>query len=205
MSNREEFAIREPKIIGEESYKQFAVLIPILHTSKGNYILFEKRSAKLRRQPGEICFPGGKVEKDETFKECAIRETMEELLLERDQIKVHGPGDIYLSPFHLILHTFIGDLINYKDTLSTDEVEEVIKIPYDFFLNNQPKEYKSRLISEPPEDFPYEWIPNGENYPWAKGSQEILFYKYENHVIWGMTAQIVKSAVNLMKQYNLIT
>ncbi|NLK74714.1 MAG: CoA pyrophosphatase, partial [Clostridiales bacterium] len=159
MLNRESFSRRQPKIIGEDDYKKYSILIPLINTCQGISLLFEKRSAKLRRQPGEICFPGGKLEQGESYEECAIRETMEELLIDRSQIEVLGPGDIYLSPFKLILHPYIGIIKDYQNTYNKDEVAEIITIPLDFFYKVEPQQYTSDLLSKPPEDFPYEWIP----------------------------------------------
>lgn len=179
-------------------------MIPIIDISGVPYLLFEKRSYKLKRQPGEICFPGGKLEPGESLKDCAVRETVEELKVLRKQIEIIGPGDIYISPFNIMIHPFVGIIKDYQNTFSTDEVDEVINIPFGFFHNQQPEKYESKLIHEPPEDFPYEWIPGGINYPWSKGTYDILFYQYENFTIWGMTAQIVRSAVNLIDEYDAL-
>lgn len=201
--NREDFLTRRPGMIGEERFRQYAVLIPLINISGVTHLIFEKRSNKLKRQPGEICFPGGKLEENETLRECAVRETEEELLISPDQIEVVGPVDIYISPFNLMVHPFIALIKDYRNTFSTDEVEEIIKVPIDFFRKQQPERFESTLVNEPPEDFPYEWIPGGVKYPWAKGIHDILFYRYEDIIIWGMTAQIAKSAVDLMDEYIL--
>jgi coenzyme A diphosphatase NUDT7 len=204
MHSKDTFHNRHPEIIGKEQFRQYAVLAPILDIpEEGIYLLFEKRSDKLRRQPGEICFPGGKLELNETLYDCAVRETMEELLVNEQQIEILGPGDIYISPFNLMVHPFIGILRDYQNTYNTDEVADIIKVPLDFFRKQEPTHFKSGLISKPPEDFPYEWIPGGEQYPWAKGTYDIYFYRYEDHIIWGMTATIVKSIVKLIEQYKL--
>ncbi len=137
------------------------------------------------------------------MRECAIRETVEELKIIPHQLRVYGAGDIYVSPFNLMIHPFISEITGYENTYSKDEVEEIIKIPLDYFRNNPPKRYESKVSHEPEESFPYEWIPGGKKYPWAKGMYEILFYRYEDYTIWGMTAHIVKSAVELIDQYKL--
>ncbi|MDF2886590.1 MAG: hydrolase [Lacrimispora sp.] len=201
--DRQTFSSRKPGMIEEEKYRKYAVLIPVLTIDETKYLLFEKRSSKLKHQPGEICFPGGKLEPGETLKKCAVRETMEELNVTSGQIEVFGPGDIYISPFRLIIHSFIGELKGYKDTFSTDEVEEIIKVPLECLRNMTPETFKSTLVTEPPEDFPYEWIPGGNQYSWTKGTRDILFYRYESWVIWGMTAQILQSSLELMEQYHL--
>lgn len=202
--NKDKFYNRQPKIIEEEQLRKYAVLVPIIKTTEGLYLLFEKRSHKLNAQPGEICFPGGKLEPNETLAECAIRETVEELMIDEQQIDLIGPGDIFVSPFNIIIYPFLGVLNDYQYTYSTEEVADVIKVPLEFFLNNKPTIFKSRVITNPHEDFPYEWIPNGKNYRWAKGNYDVLFYRYENTVIWGITARIIKSMISLIEEYDLL-
>ncbi len=198
---KDTFLTRQPGIIGADQCRQYAILIPILRDGGDIYLLFEKRSEKLKRQPGEICFPGGKLEQEETLLECAIRETVEELNILWKQVNVIGIGDIYYTPYNLMIHSFIGEITDYNDTFSIDEVDDIIKIPLEFFRNHQPEIFMSKLINEPAENFPYEWIPGGVEYPWAKGNHEVLFYRYQDWTIWGMTAQIVRSAVKLIDEY----
>src|SRR5699024_8385169 len=112
---------------------------------KGVSLLFEKRSKKLNNQPGEICFPGGKLEQGETMKECVVRETMEELLIHKSQIELLGPGDIFVSPFNIMIHPFIGILKDYEDSFSKDEVDSIIKVPLEFFRSNDPEKFKNRI------------------------------------------------------------
>jgi len=200
---KEQFSNRQIGIIGEEEFRHYAVLIPMVDVAGETYLVFEKRANKLKRQPGEICFPGGKLEVNETLQECAVRETAEELLIRQQQIEVLGAGDIYISPFNLMIHPFIGVLHEYQDTFSNNEVEEIIKIPLDFFRNHTPERYESKLSHEPLEGFPYDWIPGGKKYPWAKGIYDIYFYRYEECIIWGMTAHIVKCVVKLIEDYEL--
>lgn len=201
---KEEFKNRNPGIIEEGEFKKYAVLTPILKTDQGVSLLFEKRSNKLNHQPGEICFPGGKLELGESLQECAVRETMEELCINSEQIKILGPGDFLVSPFNLIIYPYIGILEDYRNTFSTDEVAEIITIPLKFFRDRQPEKYKNKLINMPTEGFPYEHIPGGENYPWANGTYDILFYHYNEYIIWGMTARIVHSVTKLIYEYNLL-
>lgn len=203
--NQKEFLNRKIKIIGEGHYKRYAVLAPIIKENDNIYLLFEKRSAALNHQPGEICFPGGKQEENESLEECAVRETVEELCIDSGQIKILGPGDIFVSPFNLIIYPYIGIISGYQGTFSTQEVAEIIKIPLEFFQNNEPEKYRNALINQPEENFPYDKIPGGDRYPWAKGSYDILFYHYKEHIIWGLTARIVQSTVELINKYHLIS
>jgi peroxisomal coenzyme A diphosphatase NUDT7 len=201
--NEHHFSNRQPRFIAEEQFRKYAVLVPIIKTNDGLLLLFEKRANNLRVGPGEISFPGGKLEVNETTQACAIRETMEELCVKEEQIEIIGSGDIFISPFNVIIYPYLAYIHDYEDSFSTDEVENIIKIPLDFFIQNQPKHFKSKLVNQPPKDFPYEWIPHGENYPWASGSYNIYFYHYNETIIWGITANIVQSIVYLIKDYQL--
>ena len=68
---------REPGLM--DASGQYAVLVPLVEREGKLHILYEVRSQDMRRQPGEVCFPGGRIEGDETPEACAIRETEEEL------------------------------------------------------------------------------------------------------------------------------
>ena len=69
-----------------------AVLIPIIQTSvganAGARLLYTKRSPHLRSHAREICFPGGKIEQNETPIQAAIRESYEELGINEKQIHI---------------------------------------------------------------------------------------------------------------------
>lgn len=198
------FRTRRANIIGAECYKRFAVFVPILYKNGEPVLLFETRAESLRQQPGEICFPGGRLEPTESPEACAVRETIEELLIPESSIVVYGPGDLFISPFNFIIHPYIGRLDGYDGRFNADEVAETFTVPLDFFRNQEPEAFACPVVSAPNGDFPYERIPGGQHYNWHVGSQEILFYQYDDeHLIWGITAQIVRSAVRLIDAYNL--
>ena len=70
---------RNPSLMGLEQLPKYSILLPLVEVENETHILFEVRSLKLRRQPGQICFPGGKIdENDRDQQHCAIRETCEE-------------------------------------------------------------------------------------------------------------------------------
>ena len=50
---------RIPKSIDEDEYRKFAVMVALLKQEDGLHVVFEKRAGGLKRQPGEICLPGG--------------------------------------------------------------------------------------------------------------------------------------------------
>ncbi|WIF94147.1 NUDIX hydrolase [Caminicella sporogenes] len=180
-----------------------AVLIPIIERNNKLHILFEIRSKKLNTQPGEICFPGGKIEKYETPLESSIRETCEELNIDKSNIKIIGQTDYILTPFNLIIFPFIGQIKNIEvDNINfnSDEVDSIFTVPLQYFLNNSPDVYYIKTKLEIFEDFPFHKIQNGRFYNFRVGTYPIYFYEYKNYIIWGITARIVNNFVNILNK-----
>ena len=92
MTIKDKLAHYEPKPLGEKG--RYAVLLPLIYDVKTDkyQVLYQVRSEHIS-QPGEVSFPGGRVEDGETFQEAAIRETCEELNLAPDQIDIWGELD----------------------------------------------------------------------------------------------------------------
>lgn len=194
----ESLAGRKPRHLDYDKYKRYAVMAPYMPDT--NAFLFQVRSDKLNRQPGEICFPGGRIEKGETPLEAGIRETMEELLVKRDSIRVIAPLDILTTPYYSVIYPHLMELTDYSGTFNPDEVAEVFSVPFEFFLKNEPKVYYNQITVQPEDhDFPYELLGT-EPYPWGTARYSVLFYQYERWVIWGMTARFMHTIVKLYRE-----
>lgn len=181
------------KIVGFDSLKKFAVAIILLESEEGGSILFEERAHKMKHQPGDVCFPGGKVEEGETPKEAVIREICEELLVSERQIEVIGESDIYLTGKGGVIYPFVVQLYDYKDTFSEDEVEEVFKVPLSYFRENEPEEVFTTTKEIPDENFPFDRIYGGKEYSWREYKKRIVFYQYGKKTIWGMTGAMIEN------------
>ncbi len=190
---------REVDISDLEHYKKFSVFLPLIKQQQNYHVLFEVRSDHLDKQPSEICFPGGRIEEEETKVEAAIRETCEELNIDEANIDIITQLDTVITPFNTIIYPFAGFISNYINTFSTDEVKEVFLVPLSFFIDNQPLYYKTNVNISVEEDFPFSLIPKGKNYPWAKGTYPTYFYEYEGKVIWGITARIIYHFIQCIK------
>ena len=180
---------------------RFSVMIPLIKRDGEIHLLFEKRAFTLRNQPGEISFPGGRIEKGESPREAAVRETSEELLISEREIEIYSEGDFVVNPYAAIIYTFVGEIKKDFDKISPseDEVEKVFTVPLSYFLKTRPKSYKINLRVERNKEFPYHLIPNGVNYKFKRGREEVLFYEYEDEIIWGFTAKMARRFVeNLM-------
>ena len=180
-------------LVGIKRCRQFAVCIPLLETDEGYELLFEVRSAKIGRQPGDICFPGGMIEPGETPEEAAIRETCEELLVEESQLELLGKMDTLAEDGGMVLHTFAAVLRGYRGTCSEAEVESVFAVPLNVLFETEPERYYITEHTVPDENFPFDRIRNGREYPWRKKREEVLFYPWKDKVIWGITAKLLEA------------
>ncbi len=193
---------RIPSIMGQHQYKQSAVLLPLLTIREETHVLFEVRSMQMRSQPGDICFPGGRIEKtDKSPKETAIRETKEELGVHSSDIEAITPLDYIVNDSGRIIYPFVGKLLNYEQIKPNEaEVGEVFTVPLSYFLNTHPEEYKVHFQVNPEKNFPFDLIVGGENYKWNTGYVNELFYQHNGKVIWGLTAKILTHFVQLLKK-----
>lgn len=191
-----------------------AVLIPFLIRDGEYHVLYEIRAAGLRSQPGEICFPGGRIEAGEKPQETALREATEELCIEKSRIEIVGSLDDTIGPGTIPLFTYIGLLHDYEGTWSGEEVDAVFTMPLKWILANEPEIYRIGLARKMPEDFPYEYVPGGRDYRWREQFYTVPFYpqlKTELSlfeipgdrtmpVLWGVTARVTHSLAVLLRE-----
>lgn len=196
------FQDREPGILGSGQFSNYAVLLPIIEKDNKLHILFEVRSHELRRQPGEICFPGGRIDPtDKNQKQTAIRETTEELGIDESKIMHVSPLDFMVNPFGAIIYPHVGFL---KDNTQLNpnpaEVAEVFAVPLSYLQEKGPKIYEINFKLEPEESFPFHQIIGGEKYNWQTRRMEEHFYYFEDKVIWGLTARILTHFLDVINK-----
>src|SRR5690625_919341 len=194
----------EPNILGYDQLQKFSLLLPIV-TEKGEpHLLFEVRSLQMRRQPGDVCFPGGRVDReDRTVLHSALRETEEEIGIDKMYIKQIIPLDYIVTSFGDfggIIYPFVGEITSLEAlSLNEQEVAEVFTVPLRYFLEEEPKKYKISFEVVTEEGFPFHLINGGKNYNWSPRQMDELFYEYDGRIIWGLTARIIYHFVHVLK------
>lgn len=205
------------RILGKERYVNTAVLIPLVYFHGEDHLLFQLRSPFIR-QGGEICFPGGAHDSklDASFEDTAVRETMEELGLKREQIKVIGKLGTMIGTMGIAIEAYVGRLFfRSLEELSfnKDEVEDLYLIPINYFVKNPPERY-GLGIDFNPFDINHEnkveillpgkelGFPEKYHKPWKGKKQRILAYRTEFGVIWGITADLIDEFTSFLVTLN---
>ncbi|MDV6378782.1 CoA pyrophosphatase [Sporosarcina sp. GW1-11] len=188
--------------IGEDTAFRSAVMIPLVEAEGEWHVLFEVRSLKMRKQPGDISFPGGRIDvTDASPMAAALRETQEELGIDPSTVKMIGELSPYIASPSFVVYPFVA-AIDYNEIIRSynkDEVEEVFAIPMKWLLEHEPYMHLVSIETAPPANFPFEKIMNGDQYQWRTHSLEEWFYEYGNYTIWGLTARILKHFIALVK------
>ncbi len=132
-----------------------AVLVPLVERPDGLTVMLTKRTAHLAHHPGQISFPGGRLEPEDRGDPatCALRETAEEVGLAPERVQVLGRLDDWATGTGFIVTPMVG-AITPPFTLAPDsfEVDEVFEVPLDFVLdqaNHQLQRREVRGIQRP--------------------------------------------------------
>lgn len=188
--------------IGEKTAFRSAILIPLVKMDGEWHILFQVRSLAMRNQPGDVSFPGGRIDKtDATPKDAALRETYEELGVNPETVEVVQSLSPYVASPSFVVYPFVG-VIEYDEIIPSfnpEEVEEVFTIPLDWLLRHKPDVHLVSFEPNPSPDFPFEKIMNGTDYKWGTRAVEEWFYDYGTYTIWGLTARILKHFLDNIK------
>ncbi len=189
-------------IINDRLLAKSAVLVPLIETDSGEWIvLFQVRASHLKRQPGEVCFPGGALDgPEESPRQAARRETCEELGLRPEEIYIWGQLGLIISPFNLLLFSFVGEIPPAERlNPNSNEVAAVFTVPLARLLSLKPETYPVYVKASPAVDFPFDKIPGGRDYPWRTGVVQEVFYELDGRIIWGLTARILQHFLTLVR------
>ena len=156
-------------------HRPAAVLIPIIARPEGATILLTKRSAHLKDHAGQVAFPGGKMDQNETDPiETALREAEEEIGLGHRYIEPIGYLEPYLSStgFRIVPVVATVDPSHHL-SLDPNEVETTFEVPLTFLMNPIYHETHSR--------------------EWRGALRQYYAMPYKDHYIWGVTAGIIRN------------
>lgn len=166
--------VRPGRIATDRPPTPAAVLVPLVERPEGLTVLLTQRTDHLAHHPGQISFPGGRLEDEDggDAQIAALRETEEEIGLSRDRVTLLGRLDQYLTGTGFGITPVVG-MVTPPFELSPDpfEVAEAFEVPLEFLLD--PENHKLHRV-----------VVEGRHRPfWSM--------TWEQRVIWGATAGIL--------------
>ncbi len=187
---------------GETDFRHFAVIVPIVEGPGGPEVLYEVRAQNLDRQPGEVCFPGGMIEQDESPVECALREMEEEIGIPAADVDVLGELCVVNTISGSSIHCFVGVVSDSgmdKLDINADEVEEIFTVELGKIMTTEAEVYNSTMTQVVDDEFPYERVTGNTSYPWRKRRVPVPVYFIDDRIIWGLTGRMTMALVEVLE------
>ena len=111
-----------------EGNSRAAVIVPLILGEDGEEILFTKRTTWLDEHAGQMSFPGGRYEQeDKVLKRTAIREAMEEIGIEFNEMKFIGELDECSTITKYTITPFIVEIPDRSYTRNKKEVAKIMR------------------------------------------------------------------------------
>jgi 8-oxo-dGTP pyrophosphatase MutT (NUDIX family) len=173
-------AARRVSLPVPQGYLRAAVLVPILFTPEGPELLFTKRTDLVETHKGQISFPGGVVDhNDAGIVHTAMREADEEVGIREEDVQVLGLLSDLETPTGFIITPVVGS-VSPAVTIrpNADEVAEAFRVSLQLFKEPGRGRREDRLV---------------------RGvEREIWHYETGTHTIWGATAAIIRSLLDIL-------
>jgi 8-oxo-dGTP pyrophosphatase MutT (NUDIX family) len=160
-----------------------SVLVPIVVRETGPAVLFTRRTDHLNDHPGQVSFPGGRVEEsDASAIDTALRETQEEIGLDRGHIDVIGRLPDYLTASGFRVMPIVS-IVHPPFELLPDpfEVAEVFEVPLSFLMSGM---NHRRMQAD---------------FPRGMGRRSFYAIPYEQYFIWGATAGMLRNLFHFLR------
>jgi 8-oxo-dGTP pyrophosphatase MutT (NUDIX family) len=180
---RQAVASHRPRRIQPEGRPEAAVLLLVYEVHGEPHILFTLRTHLVETHKGQISFPGGAADpEDDDLRLTALRETYEELGVRPDDVEVVGQLDDSPSISGFMVTPYVGFIrgpVPYPFRPNHHEVAELIEVPLSHLMDRANVTEEVRHID----------------------GRDLVMYSYlfRGHVIWGLTARILKQFLDLLE------
>ena len=159
-----------------------AVLVALWDRPAGARLILTKRASHLLHHPGQIAFPGGKVDAgDADHTAAALREAREEIGLRADQVQVLGTLPAHETVTGFQITPVLGHIRDdFTPTPETGEVDEVFSVPLHHALTASNYRVERRQ--------------------WRGEWRHFYAVPYGPYYIWGATARILRGLADRVAQ-----
>ncbi|BCH23694.1 CoA pyrophosphatase [Mesorhizobium sp. L-8-3] len=158
-----------------DTLRDAAVLIPVVDHGDRATVLLTKRAEKLRSHSGQIAFPGGRIDAtDPSPEDAALRETEEEIGLDRHFIDIIGRMPDYVSGSGYRIAPVLSVVRpGFRLHINADEVDDAFEVPLSFLMDPANHTRDSRI--------------------WQNKERFFYTMPYDGRNIWGVTAGIIRT------------
>jgi 8-oxo-dGTP pyrophosphatase MutT (NUDIX family) len=163
--------------------RRAAVLVPIVQRPAGLTVLLTQRTEHLTNHAGQVSFPGGRAEEDDSSPiETALRETEEEIGLTRRHVEIIGVLPDHVTASAYIVTPVVGLVTPPFDlTAESNEVADIFEVPLTFLMDGMNHQ---RMSFD---------LPDGG------GRRSFYAMPYERFFIWGATAGMLRNLFHLLR------
>lgn len=153
--------------------REAGVLITLLPYEGAPAVVLTVRRDHLPDHAGQISFPGGQREGEESLRDTALREAQEEIGLSPASVQVRGAlTPLYIPPSNFCVHPFVGTVETTASLRPTDdEVRRVLRVPLAHLLAPSTRQIETRRL--------------------AGTDVEVPYYDASGHTVWGATAMML--------------
>lgn len=164
------------------SLRRASVLVPLFFDAGQWHLLYTRRAETLQSHKGQVSFPGGSTDPEDTSIEAtALREAYEEVGIQPRDVRIYGRLSDMVTFSNFLITPVVGRIRwPYAFRLSPDEVSRVFAIPL-------------RWLADP---------ANREIRPLKRINfyEDVIYYKpYDGEILWGITAWITVEFLRLLK------
>jgi 8-oxo-dGTP pyrophosphatase MutT (NUDIX family) len=181
---RYQLSLYVPREIPKEDRPSAAVLIALYTHRDRLHVVLTKRTHRVEHHKGEISFPGGgRDEEDTDLVETALRESAEEIGLQRDHVDILGRIDDFITVSQFHVTPYVGAIdprhSPYEWRPHVVEVAEVIEVPLSHLYEPSSLVLERRVL-------------NGE-------VRHVEAYRYGEHRIWGATQRMLQQFLEVAR------
>ncbi len=164
--------------------KHSSVLLLLSEIDDELTVLLIKRPSSMKYHAGQIAFPGGKMEENESAVETALRETWEETGISPENIEILGGlSDLYVQVSKFMIHPVVGWTPDFdRIVINRHEVEKVLLFPIKLLTDNI-EETEIQTVT---------------------GLLKVPCVKFDGEIIWGATSMILTEFVDSLRGYRVI-
>ncbi len=173
----------------EEGQRASAVMVPLLLEGGGYRVVLTKRTDRVEHHKGEISFPGGALDpEDADLRQTALREMEEEIGVLRGHVEVVGQLDDVVTGANYRIRPYVGvvDRSPYPFQHNREEVAEVLAVPFSHLLDPA-------------------YVRDEEVVRFNGMRMRMRSYVWNEHVVWGATALILRGLIDLLERGGSLT